>query len=121
MGLVVQSPFSLVWNNVHCYISFSKEKNLLSRVKNFLKTTFENFTQPQKKNLARIIQECLEQNVRPFDTIVEAALSYTGGSMLSNMLQFYPQVEDEIQAKDKIELVKNNLKWALHENWVQSN
>ena len=82
----------------------------MSRGWNFLKTTFENFTQPQKKNLARIIQECLEQNVRPFDTIVEAALSYTGGSMLSNMLQFYPQVEDEIQAKDKIELIKNNLK-----------
>ena len=31
--------------------------------------------------------------------------------MLSNMLQFYPQVEDEIQAKDKIDLIKKNLNW----------
>ena len=83
----------------------------MSRGWDFLKTTFENFTQPQKKNLARIIQECLVQNVRPYDTIVEAALSYTGGVMLSNMLQFYPQIEDEIQAKDKIDLIKKNLNW----------
>ena len=98
-------------NKIFCYISFSKEKNILSRGWDFLKTTFENFTQPQKKNLARIIQECLEQNVRSCDTCIEAALSYTGGSMLSNMLQFYPQVEDEIQAKDKIDLIKKNLNW----------
>ena len=82
----------------------------MTRGYNFLMNTIKNLTSPQKKNLARIIQECLERNVFPHEPAADAALSYTGGAMLSNMLQFYPQVEDEISAKDKIDLIKKNLK-----------
>ena len=82
----------------------------MTRGWNFFVNTIQNLTSPQKKNLARIIQECLEGNVFPHEAAADAALSYTGGPMLSNMLQFYPQVEDEISSKDKIDLMKKNLK-----------
>jgi hypothetical protein len=82
----------------------------MTRGYNFLMNTIKNLTSPQKKNLARIIQECLERNVFPHEPAADAALSYTSGAMLSNMLQFYPQVEDEISGKDKIGLISKNLK-----------
>ena len=87
-------------------LHFSKNTSYFGRFMGYLK----NLAKSQRKNLARIIQECLERNVFPYEGAADAALSYTGGAMLSNMLQFYPQVEDEISSKDKIDLMKKNLK-----------
>ena len=103
--ILIQKPREMLRNT-------NRNEGYLMRGWNQLKNMVLGESQAQ--NLARVIRECLDQNVNEEEDVEMSVRSYTRGETLHNMLAFYPQVKKQFDADNKMRIILKNLERFKH-------